>query len=162
MSASENANVPVWPYVLIVAVVKAACGALAYWYTTQTGHQLGNLGTPVSFLSAGVAVGWYSHRVNRPMQRGELVRFASGAALVDLALSCVVLLGPIIWVGEPLSLRNVDLVLGGNGTQLTPEDLIWLGGLAVFVTLMTFVLSLFVAWLITRKLPRRREKMSEG
>lgn len=162
MSASETPTVPVWPYVLIVAVVKAVCGAAAYWYTTQTGHELGDVGTPVSFLSAGVAVGWYSYRVNRPMQRGELIRFASGAALVDLALSCLILVGPILWAGEPISLRNLDLVMGGDGTGLTSEDLLALGGLAAFVTLMTFLLSLFVAWLMTRKLPRVRREMRRG
>ena len=158
MSASETTSVPVWPYVLIVAAVKAGCGAAAYWYITQSGHELGDIGTPVSFLSAWVAMGWYSYQVNRPMQRGDLIRFAIGAALVDLALSSLVLVGPILWAGERLSLRNLDLVLGGNGTGLTSEDVIALGSLTIFVTLMTFFLNLFVAWLMTRKLPRVRRE----
>ena len=160
MSHTKTATEPVWPYVLVSALVKIVAGGILVWYASRTGDEFLSSSTPVSILAIGAGVGWYSYRVNRPMQRVELLRFASGFALVDVILSLLVLIGPILWVGESLSMRHVDLILGGDGTTLSSQDLPLLGALAIFTTIVEFGLGYFFAWIMTKKLPRGGDRPS--
>lgn len=147
-----------WPFVLVGGLVKVACMGVAYGYATTTGHEPRNISTPVTVLAVGAGLAWYSYRVDRPMQLGEMVKFAVGTALVDLALSSVILVGPIVRAGENISMRNLDLVLGGDGTGLTTADIVPLGMVFLFSMLMVFAISMFFAWITTRRLPRGRKE----
>jgi len=152
---------PMWPYVLVGALVKCAALALLYLYATLASEEPPNVSTPITILAVGAAMAWYARNVNRPMSGRELVFFASGTAAVDLFLSALVLVLPILWAGENISMRTIDLVLGGDGSRLTTADLPWLTGVFIFTVLMVFALSLGLAWLLTRKLPRKpREKVA--
>lgn len=152
----ETTAVPVWPYVMAGAAVKIVCCALLFWYIASTGNEPKISSSLVSILAIYAGIAWYSSRVNRPMQRNEILRFAGGTALADTILSALVLFGPILWVGETISPRTIDIVLGGDGGALTYQDIPWLGGIVIFSLLMVFGLSYFMAWFWTKKLPRQK------
>lgn len=155
MIESETLKVHVWPYVLVGLLVKIVISAIAYWYGTTTGKDFPSNGTAATICAVGAGIAWYAYKLNRPMQRRELILFAVGTALADLALSLLIIIGPILWIGESLSLQNIDLILGGDGATLTQQDILPLGFVMMFSTLMTFVTAIVFAWIITRKLPRR-------
>jgi heme/copper-type cytochrome/quinol oxidase subunit 1 len=160
MNDIQSSAAPVWPYVLIGGMVKIACASLAYWYTAISGREVDLGSMTATILAVGAGLAWYSHRVNRPMQRHELLRFASGVALTDLLLSLTLIVGSIVWVGEPISTRNISLVLTGREGLAGVKDLAALGAVFVFAALTVFGLSLLVAWAVTRKLPMRRKGTS--
>lgn len=90
------------------------------------------------------------------MQRKEIILFASGVAVSDVFLSFAWLIG-VIWIsGQPLSLEGADAALfEGTGSLLQSDVLAGMLFVMVFATIMTFVLSAFFAWLMTRKLPKK-------
>lgn len=158
MSDTATPRVPVWPYVLVGAAVKLVCVLLGYWYVAATGNEIPNLSTPVTILAIGTGLGWYSSRVNRSMRGSEMLLFASGTALVDLLFSVLMVVLPILWVGESLSRQNLDLASGGDGTGLTGDDIGPLGFLMLFIVVLNFGMAYFFAWLMTRKLPRAAKR----
>ena len=111
--------------------------------------------TPANILAIGAGMLWYCKAVNRPMQKGEILRFALGSIIADLALSVCWFLF-VTWLSDqPLSLQGVDAaVFDGSGILLNQDDLIGLLIVISFALLMTFFMAAFFAWLMTRKLPR--------
>jgi hypothetical protein len=158
MSDSQPPSAPMWPYVLAVGLVKLTCALLAYWYFTATGSYLNISSTTVTILAVGVALVWYSYAVNQPMRRAQMLRFATGVAIVDVLLSVIVVVGSIIWTGEALSAENIALVLGGDGSRLTTPNLVILGGVLLFTTVAVFLIGFAFAWMITRRLPMQRKR----
>ena len=156
MNNLETLAVPVWPYVLVGAIAKLGMVGAVSLYVAATGKDLPVNSTVGTICAVAAGLSWYTRKINRPMQRIELVRFGIGTAVADMALSLLVVIAPILWIGESLSLRNIDLVLGGDGTKLTPQDIFPFSFLLIFSMLITFSTSILFAWIMTRKLPRDR------
>lgn len=145
MTTSQISPVAVWPYVFVGGLVKIICGGLAYCYFATTGREANIGSTPITILAVALSLSWYSYRINRPMLRRELVKFASGIALVDLLLSLTIMIVTIWLAGEQISVRNIGLVLDGNKTNLKSDDLIPILFVFSFAALMVFAISLFFA-----------------
>ena len=144
-----------WPYVLVGAIAKLAIAAAGYWYTVATGNEPplnSTVGTVIQLLP-GLA--WYAKKINRPMQRSELIWFSIGTVFVDSILSVILLFGFILIHGRNISVQNIDFALGGNGSTLISGNYFPIVFLMLFTTLLTFSFSMFIAWIATRKLPRR-------
>ena len=99
------------------------------------------------------ALWWFRHRVNRPMTKAERFWFASGSALVDLALSVAAILCVIAMSGRRFNAASVDLTLGLH-------DALYDWGLYAVLAiseLLTFASAYFLGWSMTRKLPRTQQ-----
>ncbi len=139
--------------------MKATSLVIALSYTSNTGYEVGNVSTFVTLASALVGLAWYSHKINRPMLKSELLRFAFGITITDILLSVTLIVTLILWQEEALSLQNVGLMLGFDEAGFATSDLVVIGFLGIFSSLFTFVLTYIIARLITKRLPRTMNKM---
>ena len=152
----QKTSTSVTRYVLVVLAVKTLIGVSFGAFSYLTEYDMPNLSSPVNIVAVGLGLLWYSKVVNEPMAISEILWFASGVALVDLALSFLWLI-LLTWMsGQPLTLNGAELaVFGKAGTLTNRADQIVILSLIMFSVLMTFGLAAFFAWLMTRKLPKK-------
>jgi len=155
-SLENSQRVSVFRFVMAALAVKILIAAGFGIYAYLTENEPPSISTSITIVAVGVALFWYSKVINRPMQRKEIILFASGVAVSDVFLSFAWLIG-VIWIsGQPLSLEGADAALfEGTGSLLQSDVLAGMLFVMVFATIMTFVLSAFFAWLMTRKLPKK-------
>ena len=148
-------TVSVTKFVLAGLIVKVLLMVGVVVYVAYAEVEPIDFSTPANILAIGAGMLWYCKAVNRPMQKGEILRFALGTIIADLALSVSWFL-LVTWLSDqPLSLQGVDAaVFDGSGILLSQDDLIELLIVTSFALLMTFFSAAFFAWLMTRKLPR--------
>lgn len=145
-------------YVVAGGLVKAILAATAPFVADQFHWELTgtNLSTPVLVVAVGISVSWFARTLNRPMLRAEILRFAAGTALTDILLSGLWLVSMLLLAGAPFSLKGIDAaVFDGSGFLLNQGDQIALFFLTAFTMLTTFLFAAFLAWLMTRKLPKK-------
>lgn len=94
---------------------------------------------------------WYAKVVNRPMSGSEIFKFSAGNTLTEIALSLAWGIGMIWLLDLPFSWEGVGAALGTADRQTAQLALaIGLG----IGSIQVFLLSAFLAWLISRRLPR--------
>jgi hypothetical protein len=150
----DKRDVSVTPYVVLVAasMMTILMASLALYQLAEV--DLGsNAGTLTTLASTIVGLGWFSYKIDRPMFVRERLWFASGVMLVNAILPATFVTIAVIVTGLPLNLQSVDdLFLGGNG-HLFEAGILFV---MTFTLLITFAQAYFFAWILTRKLPRKR------
>ena len=144
--------VSVLRFVLAFVGVKLAAGVgLVIYIFTQLRPTPPIFSLLVSVAAVGLAMAWYAREVNRPMSGSELLKFSIGTALADIVLSNPLLIAMLLLgSGVPFSQGWVRDVLGEDPLSALTDLIIHLGPGWINV----FSLSAFLAWLISRKLPR--------
>jgi hypothetical protein len=149
-------EVSVIRYVLAGAGLKLTLGLSAGLYNLLSGREPPNFSNASTILAVCAGIAWYSRRINRPMKPIELFRFALGTMLIDIVLSGIWLLAMLFVAGAPFSVEGIDsAVFDGSGVVLNSDGQVAMILLMVFSSLLTFALSGFFAWLLTRKLPKK-------
>lgn len=124
-----------WPFVFVSGVVKTAAVTLLPTVLHLSSKKPPDLSTAVSAFAVAAGIIWYAKKVNRPMRQRELVLFASGMVLVDVILSMLVIALPILWAGEEISVRTIDIVTGGDGKTSPFADVFVVSVGSIFVEL---------------------------
>jgi hypothetical protein len=151
MSASNAPAVPVWPYVLVWAMVKLIyCGVvlIGLYFPDFAFNQEWVNSNLLNILAFGAALAWYGYKIDRPMQLREMILFSSGAVLVDAILSAVVFIGFLLSEGVEISSQGIGSAFGVDDAF----DMMIIG--VVIGCMAIFVQGMFFAWIFTRKLPR--------
>jgi hypothetical protein len=151
--SAEDFGASMAPYVLLVGATKIAFVVVAYLLVDIAGVSLPSGGGGITLITLLPAIWWFRHRVNRPMTKAERFWFASGSALVDLALSVGVILCVIAMSGRRFNSASVDLAVGAHDTLYD-----WgIYAVVAITELLTFAAAYFLGWSMTRKLPRTQQ-----
>ena len=151
--------VSVFRFVLAFVGVKLAAGAGLVIYTLTELVPTPPIFSMLATVAAvGLAMAWYAREVNRPMSGSELLKFSIGTALADIAMSNPLLIAMLLLGGGiPFSQGWVRAVLGEDPLSALTDLIIHLGPGWIKV----FSLSAFLAWLMSRRLPKRN-RIGEG
>lgn len=152
MTESHVSDIPMTPYILIVAASKILVGGSAFLLSQFLGWNIGPANSGIAIATIFVGAGWFAHRANRPMTKRERLRFAAGVTLVDAILSIAIVLMLAWLAGLPLTSEQIALAFS-HGTSHTID---WGLYAVLFIgSAIVFAAAYYIGWATTRKLPKK-------